>query len=1386
MLSRLRRWFTKPSRRPYVRPQRRRTLLRLEQLEDRVTPTVLDLASAAQLSGTINSAIFTGASFHNETVGTGLADPFDQIQQTGTERGFNTNFNSPQVFDNAGKGGTNFIHAIQLSNLPVVIINGTSYYEFAIDINQTNSDPLLSLDQLQISTATNPSFSAADWTSDGTFNSQATLRYDMNPGGGGSNWVQLNAEFNSGSGNGLDMFLDVPVSDFAGASQSDYVYLYSQFGGNTFTTTYTDLKGKLQTVTGGSGNDGFEEWVRGRGQPLQLHATVATVIQPSSTVTAGATVYDTATVTAPSGGPTPGGTLTYYFYNTATPTFGVTTPDGTDFNPSGSTPGTQTVTLNGGLVPNSMSTLALLPGSYSFIAAYSGDSTYVGSIGFVEPLTVAKPNVLLTSVTTSADPTSGTEGTTTTLNDTATLSSTDESKTLAGTITFTLYDPSNTAVYTETDNVNSFGSISTNGKGSGSQLATQEGTYYWVATFTSSNDNYSNVTSGPKDEPVVIGDVPPMISGGGNIHVCSGDTAKMSGTFSDYDDAVTVSASVDGGAYSTVGITQDSGTSGNWSWSDAGLSVGDHTVVFQATNADGATATTPASGTFNIDVDSVSVAADHASVSVAENATTSNTGTFSSDDAVSISQVSGPAGSISQDSGNSGTWTWTQTSAIDEDLNVADRTVVIQATTSDGCTTTTSFVLKVTDVPPTITGGSDSHFCVGDSTSSETGTFSDYDDPVTISVTGGGTVSQTGTTSGTWKWDGSGLPAGDYTITVTATNDDGSSDSGSSITFKVDIDSVSVAADHASVSVAENATTNNTGTFSSDDAVTMTQLSGPGSTTQSGSTSGTWSWTQGSNLDEGTYTVVIQASIDDGCTTTTSFKVVVSDVPPTITPTNIHVCEGDVSTKIKVATFSDYDDTVTVTETSGKGSITQDSGTSGNVYWSSSGLAAGTYTVNLLATNADGKTATTSFTVSVGNDTPTVSTVNVSPSGPITVGTAVSVSGTWSDPGNGLSPAETYTGTINWGDGSPTQAITVNTNGTYSSPTHTYTAVATYGISVTISDGGTQDPLCGTSSHGGVSITVGMAQPKIVTTSNPTGTVNVGDTAINVSDTIVVSNGYNMIPGSLIVTLTGPGGFSYSTTVKLTGTNGGNGTYVVTTTLPTSAVLGTYTWTVSYLGNGNNFSAQDQRGPKEQFTLQNVVSKNEAATLGYWANNNGQALLKTYSGTGTTGSGTTAGALGLSLGYWLATTWPKLFGNLSGATGTQIATYFNTAKNSSGTLKGSLFLHALNTALDVWVTTSGLGWGTAAQKKGFMQGFGGAGLGSILYNVGNNGAAFGVANNTYLTVQAILDYLNGHTTVTTPGTLTKLPVLVFYGGNTTLMNGANNVLDGIDNTGDII
>jgi len=101
----------------------------------------------------------------------------------------------------------------------------------------------------------------------------------------------------------------------------------------------------------------------------------ATDADISAAVPLGTKVEDSTTVTGSPVAFTPTGTVTYEFF---------TTIDGTGSHVD------ETVTLSGGVVPESSVHGPLTAGSYSFIAIYSGDSNYAGSTGAVEPLTVSQ------------------------------------------------------------------------------------------------------------------------------------------------------------------------------------------------------------------------------------------------------------------------------------------------------------------------------------------------------------------------------------------------------------------------------------------------------------------------------------------------------------------------------------------------------------------------------------------------------------------------------------------------------------------------------------------------------------------------------------------------------------------------------------------------------------------------------------------------------------------------------------------------------------------------------------------------------------------------------------------------------------------------------------
>jgi hypothetical protein len=177
------------------------------------------------------------------------------------------------------------------------------------------------------------------------------------------------------------------------------------------------------------------------------------------------------------------------------------------------------------------------------------------------------------------------------------------------------------------------------------------------------------------------------------------------------------------------------------------------------------------------------------------------------------------------------------------------------------------------------------------------------------------------------------------------------------------------------------------------------------------------------------------------------------------------------------------------------------------------------------------------------------------------------------------------------------------------------------------------------------------------------------------------------------------------------------------------------------------------------------VQQGQSAGIGFWQNKNGQALINSFNG----------GSTATALSAWLATTFSNLYGsnagtnNLTGQTNAQVAAFYLTLFNSTGP---KLDAEVLATALNVYATTSSLGGGPAATQDGFT--ITAAGLGVATYNVGSNGAAFGVPNNTTLTVMQVLLEANAQAVNG-----------VLYNGNTTLRQEALAVFDGINTAGGI-
>lgn len=201
---------------------------------------VVDLRDGSGItSGTINGAIFTRDD--TQPAGSGVVDSFLRVQRANGQDTYTNGYNTV-----AGPKGRDehpsdvFTHEITLGDLGIATVGGVDYYRFYLDINQTGSDPDLSLVEVQIRTSAASHAGAYEMD----LSNLGSLVYDIDAGDL-ANRVDLT--FDNGSGD-ADMTMLVPVSLFSGGPGT-FVYLYSAFGGVGDEPPYQD-------------NDGYQEWWR--------------------------------------------------------------------------------------------------------------------------------------------------------------------------------------------------------------------------------------------------------------------------------------------------------------------------------------------------------------------------------------------------------------------------------------------------------------------------------------------------------------------------------------------------------------------------------------------------------------------------------------------------------------------------------------------------------------------------------------------------------------------------------------------------------------------------------------------------------------------------------------------------------------------------------------------------------------------------------------------------------------------------------------------------------------------------------------------------------------------------------------------------------------------
>ncbi len=282
----------------------------------------------------------------------------------------------------------------------------------------------------------------------------------------------------------------------------------------------------IASYSGDSNNNPFTAPCGDNGETLTAQPagpTITTTVSPSNITSAGST-SDTATL---SGGSHPTGTITFTVF-----------PQTAGCN--GTSVFTSIVNVNGNGNYQSASFANPVPGTYNWVASYSGDSNnngFTASCGAAgETLTVLRASP---TVTTTASPSSMTLTTTAGwASDTAVLSN---GSSPSGNLTFTLFYAnqacSGTPLFTSTVAVNGNGNYA-----SASYAPLGAGVYNWVATYSGdANNNGFTAQCGANGETLTVNKASPTVST--NVLDSNGNdvTSKMSGTGVGVHDTATLS-----------------------------------------------------------------------------------------------------------------------------------------------------------------------------------------------------------------------------------------------------------------------------------------------------------------------------------------------------------------------------------------------------------------------------------------------------------------------------------------------------------------------------------------------------------------------------------------------------------------------------------------------------------------------------------------------------------------------------------------------------------------------------------------------------------------------------------------------------------------------------
>lgn len=208
-----------------VKNRRQRCPLGFDSLEDRTVPTVWDVST---LGASVSVGDFRIDQISQIGGGSGQLLPFLRLQNHPTEQGYNTNFRgTPPNFDLLDANtALNFTHALQLSDVTVVTIDGVQYRKFLLDVNEPGSPvgQMVNLSKFQLFTSSLDSEHHYDATGPTLGNAQLIFDVDATD----DNDFTLR-DLGNGEAT-VDYAVYVRDSVFANTPSNACVYLYTMFG----------------------------------------------------------------------------------------------------------------------------------------------------------------------------------------------------------------------------------------------------------------------------------------------------------------------------------------------------------------------------------------------------------------------------------------------------------------------------------------------------------------------------------------------------------------------------------------------------------------------------------------------------------------------------------------------------------------------------------------------------------------------------------------------------------------------------------------------------------------------------------------------------------------------------------------------------------------------------------------------------------------------------------------------------------------------------------------------------------------------------------------------------------------------------------------------------